>query len=141
MEICPTSYLPLGVLSALAQVPVTVFQRAEVPVALGADDPLIFGTRLIGQYDILRGVHGLNDQALADVVSQSVRAATAPAEVMHDFSLISPDGSVSPELRLEAARQYDHTEHSGPGMRTDRRPDLGNQAFRQHREPGLQLSD
>ncbi|MGH3779371.1 MAG: adenosine deaminase [Pseudonocardiaceae bacterium] len=81
MEICPTSYLPLGVLSSLAQVPVTVFQRAGVPVALGADDQLIFGTRLIGQYEILRDVHGLNDQALADLASQSVRASTAPTEV------------------------------------------------------------
>jgi adenosine deaminase len=39
------------------------------------------GASLIGQYDILRGVHGLDDQALADLASQSVRASTAPAEV------------------------------------------------------------
>jgi adenosine deaminase len=50
-------------------------------VALGADDPLIFGTRLVGQYEIPRDVHGLNDQALANFASQSVRASTAPAEV------------------------------------------------------------
>jgi adenosine deaminase len=81
MEICPTSYLPLGVLPALAQIPVTTFQQAGVPVALAADDPLIFGTRLVGQYEILRDVHGLNDQALADLARQSVRVATAPAEV------------------------------------------------------------
>jgi len=81
MEICPTSYLPLGVLASLTQVPITVFQQAGVAVALGADDPLIFGTRLIGQYEILRDVHGLTDRALADLASQSVRASTAPAEV------------------------------------------------------------
>lgn len=81
MEICPTSYLPLGVLSALVQVPVPTFQQAGVPVALGADDPLIFGTRLVGQYEILRDVHGLNDQDLAELARQSVRASTAPAEV------------------------------------------------------------
>jgi adenosine deaminase len=81
MEICPTSYLPLGVLSSLAQIPVDAFQQAGVPVALAADDPLIFGTRLVGQYEILRGVHGLDDQALADLARQAVRAATAPAEV------------------------------------------------------------
>jgi adenosine deaminase len=81
MEICPTSYLPLGVLYSVAQVPVAAFQRAGVPVALGADDPLIFGTRLLGQYEILRDVHGLDDQALADLARQAVRAATAPTEV------------------------------------------------------------
>jgi adenosine deaminase len=81
MEICPTSYVPLGVLRTLAQIPVSTFQRAGVPVALGADDPLIFGTRLTGQYDIMREVHGLCDAALADLARQSVRASTAPAEV------------------------------------------------------------
>ncbi len=81
MEICPTSYLPLGVLPSLAEVPVGAFQQAGVPVALGADDPLIFGTRLVGQYEILRGVHGLDDQALADLARQAVCAATAPTEV------------------------------------------------------------
>lgn len=81
MELCPTSYLPLGVLPSLAQVPVAAFQQAGVPVALGADDPLIFGTRLVGQYEILRGVHGLDDQALADLARQAVCAATAPTQV------------------------------------------------------------
>ena len=81
MEICPTSYVPLGVLPTLAQIPVIAFQRAGVPVALGANDPLIFGTRLTGQYDIVRDVHGLCDGALADLARQSVRASAAPAEV------------------------------------------------------------
>jgi adenosine deaminase len=81
MEICPTSYLPLGVLSSLAQIPVAAFQQAGVPVALAADDPLIFGTRLVGQYEIMRGIHGFDDQALASLARQAVGAATAPAEV------------------------------------------------------------
>ena len=82
MEICPTSYAPFGVLPALAQVPVNAFQRAGVPVALGADDPLIFGTRLVGQYEILRGIHGFDDQALTDLARHAVRASTAPTEVV-----------------------------------------------------------
>lgn len=82
MEICPTSYLPLGVLSSLAQIPIAAFQQAGVAVALGADDPLIFGTRLVGQYEILREVHSFDDQALADLARQSVRASTAPADLM-----------------------------------------------------------
>ena len=81
MEICPTSYLPLGVLPSLAQVPIAAFQQAGVPVALGADDPLIFGTRLVGQYEILRDVHGLDDHTLADLARQAVCAATAPTEI------------------------------------------------------------
>jgi adenosine deaminase len=81
MEICPTSYLPLSVLPALAHIPISKFQQAGISVALGADDPLIFGTRLAGQYEIVRDVHGLCDAALADLARQSVRASTAPAEM------------------------------------------------------------
>lgn len=83
MEICPTSYAPFGVLSTLAQVPVDAFRRAGVPVALGADDPLIFGTRLVGQYEILRGIHGFNDQTLTDLARQAVYASAAPAQLVH----------------------------------------------------------
>lgn len=81
MEICPTSYLPLGVLSSMTQLPVVAFRQAGIPVALAADDPLIFGTRLVGQYEILRAVHGLDDQALAGLARQAVCASTAPLEV------------------------------------------------------------
>jgi adenosine deaminase len=81
MEICPTSYRPLSVLSELTQIPIVEFQRAGIPMALGADDPLIFGTRLAGQYEIVRNVHGLSDVALADLARQSVHASTAPVEV------------------------------------------------------------
>lgn len=80
MEICPTSYAPFGVLFSLAQVPVTAFQEAGVSVALGADDPLIFGTRLVGQYEILRDVQSFNDHALAGLARQAVRASAAPEE-------------------------------------------------------------
>jgi adenosine deaminase len=82
MEICPTSYAPFGVLPTLAQVPIDAFRRAGVPVALGADDPLIFGTRLVGQYEILRGIHGFDDQTLAVFARQAVSASTASAEVV-----------------------------------------------------------
>jgi adenosine deaminase len=82
MEICPTSYVPFGVLSTLAQIPIDAFRRSGVPVALGADDPLIFGTRLTGQYEILRGIHGFDDRTLADLARQAVSASTAPVEVV-----------------------------------------------------------
>ena len=36
-----------------------------MPVALGADDPLLFGTRLTAQYEIARHAHGFTDAELA----------------------------------------------------------------------------
>jgi adenosine deaminase len=48
-------------------------------VALGADDPLLFGARVAAQYDVARDVLGLGDTELAGLARQSVLAAQAPA--------------------------------------------------------------
>jgi adenosine deaminase len=46
-------------------------------VALGADDPLLFGSRLAGQYATMRAAHGLSDVQLAELARMSVRASRA----------------------------------------------------------------
>jgi len=51
-------------------------------VALGADDPLLFGTRLVAQYAIARHDLGLDDRELADLASASLRGSRAPEEVI-----------------------------------------------------------
>src|SRR5262249_26090769 len=43
LEVCPSSNVALGVASGAAAVPVRALFEAGVPVALGADDPLLFG--------------------------------------------------------------------------------------------------
>jgi adenosine deaminase len=48
-------------------------------VALGADDPLLFGSRLNAQYEIARHVHGMSDAEIAELARISVRASAAPA--------------------------------------------------------------
>src|SRR5207248_7710978 len=53
-EVCPSSNVALGVAASPAQVPLRRLVEAGVPVALGADDPLLFGTRLTAQYEIAR---------------------------------------------------------------------------------------
>jgi adenosine deaminase len=50
-------------------------------VALGADDPLLFGSRLLGQYAAMRAAHGLSDAQLAELARMSVRASCAPDDV------------------------------------------------------------
>jgi len=47
-------------------------------VALGADDPLLFGSRLNAQYEIARNVHGLDDTEIAELARMSVRSSAAP---------------------------------------------------------------
>jgi adenosine deaminase len=80
-EVCPSSNVALGVYPTPADVPLRRLLAAGVPVALGADDPLIFGARVTEQYRQARDVHGLDDRGLADLARQSVRASRAPDDV------------------------------------------------------------
>ena len=50
-----------------------------MPVALGADDPLLFGPRLAAQYEIARHSHGFTDPELAELARTSVLASAAPS--------------------------------------------------------------
>jgi adenosine deaminase len=77
-EVCPTSNVALGVAARPADVPLRTLLDEGVPVALGADDPLLFGSRLTAQYELARAVHGLDDPGLAELARMSVRGSTAP---------------------------------------------------------------
>src|SRR5690242_13789921 len=80
-EVCPTSNVALGVAARPADVPLPALLDAGVPVALGADDPLLFGSRLTAQYELARLVHGLSDAELAGLAAMSVRGSAAPAAI------------------------------------------------------------
>jgi adenosine deaminase len=78
-EVCPSSNVALGIAAGPAQVPLRFLFEAGVPVALGADDPLLFGPRLTAQYEIARHAHGFSDAELADLARTSVLGSVAPA--------------------------------------------------------------
>ncbi|MFT4083449.1 MAG: adenosine deaminase [Nocardioides sp.] len=78
LEVCPTSNVSLGVYSDLSSVPLPTLLEAGATVALGADDPLLFGSRLASQYATMRAAHGLDDATLAHLAGSSVRASAAP---------------------------------------------------------------
>ncbi|MFD7510982.1 adenosine deaminase [Streptomyces sp. NPDC059853] len=80
-EVCPASNVALGVYERLADVPLRTLWDAGVPMALGADDPLLFGSRLAAQYEIAREHHGFSDRELAELARQSVRGSAAPRDV------------------------------------------------------------
>ena len=75
---CPTSNVALGVYPDLAAVPLRKLYDAGVRIALGADDPLLFGTRLLAQYEAARDVQGFSDAELAELARMSVRGSCAP---------------------------------------------------------------
>lgn len=78
LEVCPVSNVALGVYSDLTSVPLPQLMAAGATVALGADDPLLFGSRLAAQYATMRAAHELTDQQLAELARMSVRASRAP---------------------------------------------------------------
>ncbi|MFJ3722141.1 adenosine deaminase [Streptomyces sp. NPDC090045] len=80
-EVCPASNVALGVYERPEDVPLRTLFEAGVPMALGADDPLLFGSRLAAQYEIARRHHGFTDPELAELARQSVRGSAAPADV------------------------------------------------------------
>jgi adenosine deaminase len=77
-EVCPSSNVALGIARGPSQVPLRPLLEAGVPVALSADDPLLFGPRLVAQYETAREVHGFSDAELADLARSSVLASAAP---------------------------------------------------------------
>jgi adenosine deaminase len=81
LEICPVSNVALGVYSDLTSVPLPQLLAAGATVALGADDPLLFGSQLAAQYATMRAAHELTDAALAQLATMSVQASCAPDEV------------------------------------------------------------
>lgn len=84
-EVCPTSNVGLGVAERAEDVPLRRLFDAGVPIALGADDPLLFGSRLLPQYELARQVYGFDDAELAELARQSIRASTAPEQVRREL--------------------------------------------------------
>jgi adenosine deaminase len=81
LEVCPGSNVALGVYGTAGDVPLRQLFEAGANLALGADDPLLFGSRLNAQYEAARTVHGLSDVELAELARGSVRGSRAPEPV------------------------------------------------------------
>lgn len=78
LEVCPGSNVALGVYATAAEVPLRAIVDAGIPVALGADDPLLFGSRLVAQYESAREALAFSDEELARLALGSVEASRAP---------------------------------------------------------------
>jgi len=76
-EVCPTSNVHMGIYHSAADVPLRTLVDAGATVALGADDPLLFLSRLTDQYRVAREVLGFSDAELAALATSSIRASLA----------------------------------------------------------------
>ncbi|MCW2601725.1 MAG: add2 1 [Frankiales bacterium] len=76
-EVNPVSNVALHIHQAVAESPWRELREAGVPVAIGADDPLLFRADLIDNYTAL----GPSDAEAADLARCSITASTAPASL------------------------------------------------------------
>jgi adenosine deaminase len=81
LEVCPLSNVSLGVYDRAEEVPLRRLVDAGARVTLGADDPLIFGSRLADQYATARVELGFSDVELAGLARSSLAASRAPGSV------------------------------------------------------------
>src|SRR6478609_3902102 len=77
LEVCPGSNVALGVYADAGDVPLRRIVEAGIPVALGADDPLLFGSRLAAQYAAAREL-GFDDDGLAALARGSLEGSRMP---------------------------------------------------------------
>ena len=76
----------LGVVEQVEHLPLRRLFDSGVPIALGTDDPLLFGPRLVEQYRIAREVFGFTDPELAELARMSIRASGAPDPLKKELS-------------------------------------------------------
>ncbi|WCA43198.1 adenosine deaminase [Actinomyces oris] len=76
LEVCPASNVSLGVYHSPDDVPLRRLMSHGAQIALSADDPLLFQSRLVDQYEIARAL-GCGDAELAELARGSIRACLA----------------------------------------------------------------
>lgn len=75
VELCPASNVGMGVFVDKQHVPLRQIFEAHVPIALSADDPLLFGERVEQQYQDAREIHGFTDHELAQLARDSINGS------------------------------------------------------------------
>ncbi|MDI6771113.1 MAG: adenosine deaminase [bacterium] len=80
LEICPTSNVRLGLVSAMSTHPVGTFLKQGVPVTINSDDPMLLGTTLSRELACITRAHRLSREILVNLQVTAARAAFLPAK-------------------------------------------------------------
>ena len=71
LEVCPTSNVKLNVVPSIASHPIRRFLAAGVPVTISSDDPALFSTDILTEYELLHREAGISLGTLARCAAQS----------------------------------------------------------------------
>jgi aminodeoxyfutalosine deaminase len=85
LEVCPSSNVATGVVPSLAEHPLPRLLDAGVQVVLGSDDPPMFGTSLLTEYQRVRDQFGLTAGQLRALARASIEASFAPPALRHQL--------------------------------------------------------
>jgi adenosine deaminase len=78
LDVCPTSNVLLSVVPSLEQHPLPALLDAGVRCSINADDPLLFGSGLLAEYELCRNMMGLRDDQVAAAARHSIEGSGAP---------------------------------------------------------------
>jgi aminodeoxyfutalosine deaminase len=85
IEICITSNLRTGACKSLAEHPVRDYFDHGVMITLNSDDPAMFGTSLLNEYQLAQDSFGFTDEHLREIARNSFEASFLPAEKKLQF--------------------------------------------------------
>lgn len=98
LEVCPGSNVALGVAPSYAEHPLPALLAEGVPVSLGSDDPPMFGTDLLAEYERCIDAYGWSDDTVRAVVRAGIEHSFAPASLRAEMldELSAPSSSPRP---------------------------------------------
>ncbi|WP_203841569.1 adenosine deaminase [Winogradskya humida] len=95
LEICPSSNVATGAVPSLAEHPLPGLLSSGVPVVLASDDPPMFGTSLLQEYQRARDTLHLSSRDLIDLAAAGIRSGFStgnlPAVGKNDCSAPAAD--------------------------------------------------
>ena len=83
LDVCPTSNFKLRVCTPGDHPLPTLLERG-VRCSVNADDPLLFGSSLLAEYELCRTLFSLSDHDLAEIATTSIEYSGAPRALKDD---------------------------------------------------------